>query len=378
LPNPAQTLTIARPDDWHLHLRDGRELAVVAAFTARRFARAVVMPNLKPPVATVDAARRYRERILAALPPGSAFEPLMTLYLTEGMPPAEIDRAADSGVVCGVKCYPAGATTHSEAGVRSLARCDAVLERMQERDLVLQLHGEATGSDVDPFDRESVFIERELEPLIRRFPRLRVVLEHVTTATGVAFVQAQAPGRMAATMTPQHLLLNRGALFAGGLRPHHYCLPLLQREADREALLAAATSGDARFFLGTDSAPHAASLKEHASGCAGCYTALCALELYAQAFEHAGALDKLEGFASFHGADFYGLPRNRGLVTLKRQRWVLPEQLRFGEATLKPLAAGETLAWRMVEEPTAQPWPTQSETLVGWLAEGETPGGLPQ
>jgi dihydroorotase len=347
LPNPAQTLTIARPDDWHLHLRDGRELAVVAAFTARRFARAVVMPNLKPPVATVDAARRYRERILAALPPGSAFEPLMTLYLTEGMPPAEIDRAADSGVVCGVKCYPAGATTHSEAGVRSLARCDAVLERMQERDLVLQLHGEATGSDVDPFDRESVFIERELEPLIRRFPRLRVVLEHVTTATGVAFVQAQAPGRMAATMTPQHLLLNRGALFAGGLRPHHYCLPLLQREADREALLAAATSGDARFFLGTDSAPHARAAKESGCGCAGVFSAHAGIELYAQAFEQAGALGALEAFASRHGADFYRLPRNHATLTLVREPWIVPDRYPYGAGELVPLGAGQRLEWKL-------------------------------
>jgi dihydroorotase len=348
LPNPVQTLTIARPDDWHLHLRDGQELAAVAHFTARRFARAVVMPNLKPPVTTVDAARRYRERVLAAVPPGSDFEPLMTLYLTEGMDPAEVDRAAESGFVCGIKCYPAGATTHSEAGVRSLAHCAAVLERMQERDVVLQLHGEATGTDVDPYDRESVFIERELAPLVRRYPRLRIVLEHVTTAAGVAFVRAQAGGRVAATLTPQHLLLNRGALFDGGLRPHLYCLPLLKRESDRAALLAAAISGDPRFFLGTDSAPHARAAKESDCGCAGVFSAHAGIEFYAQAFEQAGALARLEAFASFHGADFYRLPRNRGTITLAREPWAVPERYAYGAGELVPLAAGGRLDWRLM------------------------------
>jgi dihydroorotase len=347
LPKPLQTLTIVRPDDWHLHLRDGQELAAVAAFTAARFARAVVMPNLRPPVTTVEAARRYRERVQAALPPQSSFEPLMTLYLTEGMRPGEVDRAADSGFVCGIKCYPAGATTHSDAGVTSLARCDAVLERMQERDLVLQLHGEAVGPDVDPFDRETAFIDRELGRLVRKFPRLRIVLEHVTTAAGVAFVRAQAPGRVAATITPQHLLLTRSALFEGGLRPHLYCLPLLKREADREALLDAATSGDARFFLGTDSAPHARAAKESDCGCAGVFSAHAGIELYAKAFELAGALDRLEAFASFHGADFYRLPRNRGTLTLVREPWTVPERYPYGAGELVPFGAGQRLDWRL-------------------------------
>ncbi|HEU0225673.1 MAG TPA: dihydroorotase [Steroidobacteraceae bacterium] len=345
-----QTLTIARPDDWHLHLRDGQELAAVAAFSARRFARAVVMPNLKPPVTTVEAAQRYRARVLAAVPPGSPFEPLMTLYLTEDMRPDEVDRAADAGFVCGIKYYPAGATTHSEAGVRSLANCAPVLERMQERDLVLQLHGEAVGADVDPFDREAVFIARELEPLIRRFPRLRIVLEHVTTAAGVGFVRAQDSGRIAATITPQHLLLSRGALFDGGLRPHLYCLPLLKREADREALVGAATSGDARFFLGTDSAPHARAAKESDCGCAGVFSAHAGIELYATAFERAGALGALEAFASCHGADFYRLPRNRGTITLVRESWTVPERYAYGAGELVPFGAGQRLDWRLQAE----------------------------
>jgi dihydroorotase len=347
LPSPESTLTIARPDDWHLHLRDGPELAAVAAFSARQFARAIVMPNLKPPVTTVDAARRYRERILAALPAGSAFQPLMTLYLTDGTDPGEIDRAAASGFVAGVKCYPAGSTTHADAGVTSLARCQAVLERMEERGVVLQVHGEATGADVDPYDRESVFIERELAPLVRRHPRLRVVLEHATTAAGVAFVRAAGP-TVAATLTPQHLLLNRGAIFAGGLRPHLYCLPLLKRERDREALVAAAVSGDPRFFLGTDSAPHARAAKESACGCAGVFSAHAALELYATAFEQAGALDRLEGFASHHGADFYRLPRNGGTVTLRREEWTVPASYAFGAGEVVPMGAGERLAWRLL------------------------------
>ncbi len=346
MPSPNPTLTITQPDDWHLHLRDGPELASIVAQSARAFARAVVMPNLMPPVTTVDAARSYRERIRAARPAGSAFEPLMTLYLTDGMDPAEVDRAAASGFVVGIKCYPAGATTHSDAGVTALSRCEAALARMEERDVVLQLHGEATGSAIDPYDRENVFIERELAPLVRRHPRLRVVLEHVTTAAGVEFVRAQGP-RVAATLTPQHLLLNRGAMFAGGLRPHLYCLPLLKRERDRQALLQAATSGDPRFFLGTDSAPHAKSAKESACGCAGVFSAPAAIELYALAFEQAGALDRLEAFASHHGADFYGLARNHGTITLARTAWTVPASYPFGTDVVVPLAAGEQLPWKL-------------------------------
>jgi len=338
---------MTRPDDWHLHLRDGPELAAVAAFTARTFARAVVMPNLKPPVTTVDAARRYRERIMAVLSAGTAFEPLMTLYLTEGMDPAEVDRAAASGLVAGIKCYPAGATTHADAGVTSLDRCRAVFERMEERDVVLQLHGESTGNDVDPYDRESVFIERELAPLVKRHPQLRIVLEHVTTVAGVEFVRAQGP-RVAATLTPQHLLLNRGAMFAGGLRPHLYCLPLLKRERDREALIGAAASADPRFFLGTDSAPHARAAKESDCGCAGVFSAPVALELYATAFDQAGGLDRLEAFASHRGADFYGLPRNVGTVTLARSAWTVPASYAFGAGEIVPMCAGERLDWKLL------------------------------
>ena len=343
-PNP--TLTFARPDDWHLHLRDGPELASVLAYTARAFARAVVMPNLRPPVATVADAAAYRDRIRAALPAGSGFEPLMTLYLTDSTPPAEIDRAASSGFVVGVKCYPAGATTHSDAGVTSLARCAAAIARMEERDVVLQVHGEATGDDVDPYDRESVFIERELAPLVARHPGLRVVLEHVTTRAGVEFVRASG-GQVAATITPQHLLYNRGAMFRGGLRPHLYCLPLLKRERDRESLVEAATSGDARFFLGTDSAPHGRHAKESSCGCAGVFSAPAAIELYARAFEQAGRLAALESFSSFHGADFYRLPRNRGTVTLERRPWTVPASLPFGPGEVVPMCAGETLEWRL-------------------------------
>jgi dihydroorotase len=340
------TLTFTRPDDWHLHLRDGAELASVIGYTARAFSRAVVMPNLKPPVTGVELAVRYRERILAALPAGSPFEPLMTLYLTDATPAAEIDRAADAGFVVGAKCYPAGATTHSEAGVTSLARCEAALARLEERDLVLQVHAEATGDDVDPYDRESAYIERELAPLVARHPRLRVVLEHATTRAGVEFVRA-ATGRVAATITPQHLLYNRGAMFRGGLRPHLYCLPILKRERDREALLEAATPGDPRFFLGTDSAPHAKGAKEAACGCAGVFSAPAAIELYARAFEEAGRLERLEGFASFHGADFYGRPRNRGTITLDRSAWTVPAAFPFGASEIVPMCAGETLAWKL-------------------------------
>jgi len=339
LPNQMNTLTITRTDDWHLHLRDGEALAAVVGFSARQFGRAVVMPNLKPPVTTVESARRYRELILGALPAGTAFEPLMTLYLTDDTEPAEIDRASASGFVCGVKYYPAGVT--------SLARCHDVLARMEELDVVLQLHGEATGGDVDPYDREAAFIERELAALVRRFPRLRIVLEHVTTAAGVEFVRAQGQ-RIAATLTPQHLLLNRGAMFAGGLHPHLYCLPLLKRERDREALVAAATGGDPRFFLGTDSAPHARDVKESACGCAGVFSAHAAIEFYAQVFEQSGALDRLEGFASHHGADFYGLPRNAGKITLRREAWTVPVSYPFAAGELVPLFAGENLPWRLV------------------------------
>jgi dihydroorotase len=349
LPSPISTLTITRPDDWHLHLRDGPELAAVVAWTARVFARAVVMPNLNPPVASVAAARSYRDRIRAALPAELEFEPLMTLYLTEGTEPAEIDRAADSGIVVGVKCYPAGATTHSDAGVRSLARCEAVFARMEERNVVLQLHGEATGDEIDPYDRESVFIERELLPLARKHPGLRIVLEHVTTRAGVEFVRAGSP-RIAATITPQHLLLNRGAMFAGGLRPHLYCLPLLKRERDREALVDAATSGDPRFFLGTDSAPHARSAKESVRGCAGVFSAPAAIELYAKAFEEAGQLGRLEAFASFHGADFYGLPRNDAKISLDRAPWTVPARCDFGAGEVVPMSAGERLDWKLREK----------------------------
>jgi dihydroorotase len=346
LPSPNSTLTIAQPDDWHLHLRDGAELAAVVAWTARAFARAVVMPNLRPPVTTVADAARYRDRIRAALPAGSGFEPLMTLYLTDLTAAAEIDRAAASGFVVGIKCYPAGATTHSDAGVTSLASCEPAISRMEERDLVLQVHAEATGETVDPFDREAVFIERELAPLVARHPRLRVVLEHVTTRVGVEFVRSGS-GRIAATLTPQHLLYNRGAMFRGGLRPHLYCLPLLKREQDRAALVEAATSDDARFFLGTDSAPHARAAKESACGCAGVFSAPAAIELYARAFEEAGRLERLEEFASFRGAAFYGVPRNRGTITLERRPWSVPASLPFGGAEIVPMCAGERLQWQL-------------------------------
>jgi dihydroorotase len=346
LSSPNPTLTITKPDDWHLHLRDGAELASVVGYTARAFGRAIVMPNLKPPVTTVALAARYRDRIRAALPANSGFEPLMTLYLTDSTDPAEIDRAAASGFVAGVKCYPAGATTHSDAGVTSLRRCEASIARMEERDIVLQVHAEATGDDVDPFDRESVFIDRELAPLVARHPKLRVVLEHATTHAGVEFVRG-AGSRVAATITPQHLLYNRGALFRAGLRPHLYCLPVLKRERDRQALVEAATSGDARFFLGTDSAPHERYAKETACGCAGIFSAPAAIELYARAFEEAGRLDRLESFASFNGADFYGLPRNRETITLERRSWTVPASLGFGAGEVVPMCAGEPLAWAL-------------------------------
>ena len=343
-----QTLTLARPDDWHLHLRDGAALAVVVPHTARQFARAIVMPNLKPPVTATAQAAAYRERILAAVPQGLTFAPLMTLYLTDNTPPEEIDRAKASGFVHAVKYYPAGATTNSAAGVTAIEQCFATLTRMEEAGLPLLVHGEVTDAEVDIFDRERVFIERVLAPLLQRFPRLRLVLEHITTLEGVQFV-ASMGANVAGTLTAHHLLLNRNALLAGGVRPHHYCLPVLKRESHRQALLKAATSGSPKFFLGTDSAPHARSAKEAACGCAGCYTALHALELYAEAFEAAGALDKLESFASFHGADFYGLPRNTDKVTLEKAAWHVPDSLPFGDDVLVPLRAGETLQWKLRE-----------------------------
>jgi dihydroorotase len=341
----SEQLTITRPDDWHLHLRDGAALAAVVSHTARQFGRAIVMPNLRPPVTTAAQALAYRQRILRALPAGAAFEPLMTLYLTDTLAPEEIGRARDAGVVA-VKLYPAGATTNSDAGVTDLRKTYATLAAMQREGLPLLVHGEVTDPAVDLFDREAVFIERVMLPLRRDFPELRIVFEHITTRDAAQYVES-ADACIAATITAHHLLYNRNAIFLGGIRPHWYCLPVLKREEHRLALVAAATSGNAKFFLGTDSAPHPAHLKEHASGCAGCYTALAALELYAEAFEAAGALARLEAFASFNGPAFYGLPRNTGSVSLKREPWTLPETLPFGDAALKPLRGGETLTWRL-------------------------------
>jgi dihydroorotase len=339
-------LTIARPDDWHLHLRDGPAMASVLADSARRFARAVVMPNLEPPVVTTQQALDYRDRVLGALPAGAEFEPLMTLYLTDDTPAEEIARAKLSGRVLGVKLYPAGATTHSDAGVTRLSRCFRALEKMEQLGLPLLVHGESTDPAVDVFDREKAFIEEILGPTVERFAGLKIVLEHITTRDAVHYVEVTGPN-IAATITAHHLLLNRNALFLGGIRPHHYCLPVLKREQHREALVAAATSGNPKFFLGTDSAPHARAAKEAACGCAGIYTAHAAIELYAAAFEEAGALDRLEGFASRHGADFYGLPRNRGSITLVREEWTVPQTLRFGGEELVPLRAGETIPWKL-------------------------------
>jgi dihydroorotase len=343
---PISTLTLTRPDDWHLHLRDGAAMAAVVPDTARQFARAIVMPNLKPPVTTAAQALAYADRIRAAVPAGMHFEPLMTLYLTDRLPPDEIARARDAGVVA-VKLYPAGATTNSDAGVTDLRHTRPTLEAMQRLGLPLLVHGEVTDPAIDLFDREAVFIDTQLIPLRRDFPELKIVFEHITTREAAQYV-AEAGAHTAATITAHHLLYNRNAIFTGGVRPHYYCLPVLKRETHRLALVAAATSGSDRFFLGTDSAPHPAHLKEHASGCAGCYTALSAIELYSEVFEAAGALERLEGFASFHGPDFYGLPRNTDRITLRRESWTLPESLPFGEAQLKPLRGGETLAWRLV------------------------------
>jgi dihydroorotase len=339
-------ISLTRPDDWHLHLRDGAALAAVIGDTARRFARAIVMPNLPKPVTTTKRALEYRERILEALPDGMTFEPLMTLYLTDDTPPEEIARARLSGRVFAVKLYPAGATTHSDAGVTRISRCFTTLEKMQDLGIPLLVHGETADPEVDVFDREQVFIDEMLSPLVERFPELKIVFEHITTRHAVNFVEVM-PVRVAATITAHHLLMNRNALFLGGIRPHHYCLPVLKREADREALVAAATSGNPKFFLGTDSAPHARHAKLAACGCAGIYTANAALELYASAFEEANALDRLEGFASFFGPDFYGLPRNSAKIRLVRRSWQVPEKLAFGADELVPLRAGETLAWQI-------------------------------
>ncbi len=341
----SNSITLTRPDDWHVHLRDGAVLADVVPHTARQFARAIVMPNLKPPVTTTAMAAEYRQRILAAVPEGMRFEPLMVLYLTDNTSADEIRRAVDSGFVKAVKLYPAGATTNSDAGVTDLKRCMGALEAMQAAGLPLLIHGEVTDADIDLFDREAVFIDRVLQPLRKSLPGLRVVFEHITTKDAADYV-SDADGDIAATITAHHLLYNRNAIFKGGIRPHYYCLPVLKRETHRQALVDAATSGNPRFFLGTDSAPHPKGLKEHACGCAGCYTALHAMELYAQAFEAAGALDKLEAFASFNGPDFYRLPRNADKVTLSRQSWSIPEEVRMGDTTLVPLDAGQSLAWK--------------------------------
>ncbi|MBP8145458.1 dihydroorotase [Pseudorhodoferax sp.] len=340
------TLTLTRPDDWHLHLRDGAALAAVLPFTARQFARAIVMPNLRPPVTTAVQAQAYRERILAALPADADFEPLMTLYLTDNTLPREIGAARAAGVVA-VKLYPAGATTNSDAGVTDIRKTYATLEAMQREGLLLLVHGEVTDGEIDVFDREAVFIERVMQPLRRDFPELKVVFEHITTQEAAQYVAA-SDRFTAATLTPQHLLYNRNALFTGGLRPHYYCLPVLKREQHRQALLRAVASGSPKFFLGTDSAPHAAVLKEASVCGAGCFSAPAALELYAEAFEAIGALDKLEAFASHHGPDFYGLPRNSGRVTLQRAPWQVPETLPFGDALIKPLRGGDTLNWKLL------------------------------
>ncbi|WP_073356771.1 dihydroorotase [Lampropedia hyalina] len=340
------TLTLTRPDDWHLHLRDGVFLQTTVAHAAQQFGRAIVMPNLRPPVTTVEQALAYKERILAAIPAGMQFEPLPTLYLTDNLAPAEIVKARQAGILA-CKLYPAGATTNSDAGVTSLQKIHPVLEAMQAQGMILLVHGEVTDPAIDLFDREAVFIDQQLIPLRRDFPELKIVMEHITTREAAQYV-TQADDRLAATITAHHLLYNRNAIFTGGIRPHYYCLPVLKRETHRQALVEAATSGNAKFFLGTDSAPHAAHLKEHASGCAGCYTAHAALELYAQAFEAANALEQLEAFASFNGPDFYNLPRNTNTVHLEKQPWVVPESYSYGEAQLKPLCAGETLSWKLV------------------------------
>ena len=340
------SLTLTRPDDWHLHVRDGAAMRDVVPHTAAQFARAIIMPNLKPPVTTTELALAYRDRILQAVPEGVDFQPLMTLYLTDNLPPEEIAKAKDAGVVA-LKLYPAGATTNSDAGVTDIKKTYATLEAMQKHGLTLLVHGEVTSSDIDLFDREAVFIDRHLIPLRRDFPELKIVFEHITTREAAQYV-AQADRFVGATITAHHLLFNRNAIFVGGVRPHYYCLPVLKREEHRLALLQAATGGSPKFFLGTDSAPHPAALKEHATGCAGCYTAHAAIEMYAEAFDSVGALDRLEAFASFNGPDFYDLPRNTAQITLQRQDWRAPVTVPFGEAELKPLRGGEVLPWRLV------------------------------
>ena len=341
-----QQLTITRPDDWHLHLRDGALMKSVVHDTAQQFARAIVMPNLRPPVTTTEQSRAYRERIIAALPAGAKFEPLMTLYLTDNTTAEEIKRARQSGIVHAVKLYPAGATTNSDSGVTDMRKTYPALEEMQRCAMPLLVHGETASPDVDVFDREAVFIEQVLIPLLKDLPQLRVVFEHITTRDAVQFVMS-APPHVAATITAHHLLYNRNAMFSGGMRPHYYCLPVLKREVHREALGKAATSGNPKFFLGTDSAPHERHTKESACGCAGCYTAHAAVELYAEAFEQLNALDKLEAFASFYGADFYRLPRNSDKITLRKESWQVPESVAFGEHRLVPLRAGEAVAWKL-------------------------------
>jgi dihydroorotase len=344
------TLTLRRPDDWHIHFRDGAHLAAVVPYTARQFGRALAMPNLKPPMTTTTALADYRTRILAAVPTGLAFEPMLTLYLTDATTPEEIQRASGAGFVVGAKLYPAGATTHSDAGVTSIDKVWGALEAMAEHGLVLQVHGEVTEPGVDVFDREQAFIDRVLSRVVDRIPPLKVVFEHITTRLAAQFVRASRKG-VAATVTPQHLLLNRNAIFEGGIRPHHYCLPVLKREQDREALVEAATSDDPRFFLGTDSAPHAKHAKEAPCGCAGIFSAHAAIELYAEIFDQAGRLERLEAFASERGADFYGRPRNEGTITLRRERWTVPESYEYGPGSerLVPFRAGGTLAWRLVD-----------------------------
>ena len=343
-----KAITLTRPDDWHVHLRDGEALKSVVPATARQMGRAIIMPNLRPPVITTEQAIGYRERILAARPEGSAFEPLMTLYLTDNTPAEEIERAVASGQVHAVKLYPAGATTNSDSGVTDLARCDKAIEAMERLGLPLLVHGEVTDAEIDIFDREATFIEHVMKPLLEAHPDLKVVFEHITTAEAAEFV-AQAPSNVAATITAHHLLYNRNHMLAGGIRPHYYCLPILKRERHRQALLAAATSASGKFFLGTDSAPHAQGDKESACGCAGAYTAPAAIELYATAFEQAGALDRLEGFASHFGPDFYSLPRNADTITLVREEWSLPASLPYADQRIVPLTGGETLMWKMLE-----------------------------
>ena len=342
-----QQITITRPDDWHLHLRDDALMQSVLPDTARQFARAIVMPNLRPPVTSTEQAQQYRSRILAALPEGAKFEPLMTLYLTDNTSASEIRKAKASGIVHAVKLYPAGATTNSDAGVTDIRKTYPALAEMQKQRMPLLVHGEVTDSHIDIFDREAVFIERVMQPLLADMPELRVVFEHITTKEAAQFV-TEAPANIAATLTPQHLLYNRNAMLAGGIRPHYYCLPILKRETHREALVKAATSGNPKFFLGTDSAPHAQHTKENACGCAGCYSAHSAIELYTEAFEAVGALDKLEAFASFYGADYYGLPRNTDTIVLRKQQWQIPASVGFGEHRLVPLRAGEAMQWKLV------------------------------